>query len=75
MKVTLHNTDKIVTINGGLQARVWEGVTGGGVPCFAIIPRIACPIAANAAEFERELLEQPPARAELSAPISTRLVI
>jgi hypothetical protein len=74
MKVTLHSTDKIVTVNGH-QARIWEGTTEGGTPCFAIIPRIACPIAANAAEFERELIETPPVRAELTAAISTRLIL
>lgn len=74
MKVILQNTDKIVTINGH-QARVWEGTTEGGTPCFALIPRIACPIDADSSEFERELLDAPPVRAELTAAIPTRLIL
>lgn len=74
MKVTLQSTDKIVTVNGQ-PARIWEGTTERGTPCFAIIPRIACPINANAAEFEQELIETPPMRADLTAAISTRLVL
>jgi hypothetical protein len=74
MKVTLQSTDKIVTING-IEARVWEGKTERGIACFALIPRIACPIAANAAEFERELLDRPPMRPELTGAIPTRLIL
>lgn len=38
MKVQLHSTEKIVTLNG-VPARVWEGVTDGGINCHAFITR------------------------------------
>lgn len=74
MKVTLQNTEKVVQINGR-DARVWEGQTEGGVPCFALVVRIGCPIDANASEFERELLATDPVRPDLTAAIPTRLVL
>lgn len=74
MNVTLHNTDKIVHVNG-VEARVWEGTTEGGVRCFALIPRIGCALDADASEFERELVAQPPATADFSAALPPRLVI
>ena len=67
MKVQLESTTKIVelVINGvTVPARLWEGETEGGVPCFALITRIAPAIktpeltAASVAEFERDLKEQ-----------------
>jgi hypothetical protein len=56
MKVQLHSTEKIVTING-IPARVWEGVTEGGVNCHAFITRIAVHENDDASEFEKELQE------------------
>ncbi len=78
MKVTLESTDKIVQLrmpDGAIvPARVWQGVTAGGVECHAFITRVAVRHGLNTTEFERDLQEHAPARAELAA-IPTRLVI
>ena len=42
MKVTLESTTKIVELNG-VQARIWEGTTEGGIRVHAFITRIAAP--------------------------------
>lgn len=56
MKVTLHNTSKVITVNGQ-AARIWEGHTEKGVPCFAYVVFIATPIGVDQSEFERDLTE------------------
>ena len=59
MKVLLESTAKVVnlTINGvEVPARVWQGQTVAGVPCFAFVTRIAAAEAEDRAEFERDLL-------------------
>ena len=61
MTVTLHSTDKIVTLEtpaGSVPARVWEGHTAKGIACHALITRIAVANGDDAAEFERDLKEQ-----------------
>lgn len=61
MIVTLESTTKIVrlVVDGReVPARVWEGTTSSGIPCHAYITRIAVAPDQDAAEFERELLEQ-----------------
>lgn len=74
MKVQLHSTEKIVTING-IPARVWEGVTEGGVNCHAFITRIAVHENDDASEFEKELQEHsPPSSAALDS-IPLRMII
>ena len=40
MIVWLHSTTKIVEVNG-VRARIWEGLTGSGIPVHAYITRIA----------------------------------
>lgn len=78
MKVTLENTDKLVTlIHDGqeMEARIWEGVTEKGVACHAYITRIACDFDADAREFELALLEQPRAATEGLGVIPSRLVL
>lgn len=63
MKITLESTTKIVELNG-VPARIWEGTTERGVPCFAMIMRIAPAVeipeltSAQVREFEADLLEQ-----------------
>lgn len=54
MKVTLHSTTKLVELNG-VPARVWEGVTAGGVPIHAFITRIAVDKDADSSELDAEL--------------------
>lgn len=54
MEITLHNTTKVVTLNG-VEARVWEGKTSKGIAVYAYIPRIAVLISEDRTEFEKEL--------------------
>ena len=61
MKVVLESTTKIVRLvveGREVPARIWEGTTSSGIPCHAYITRIAVAPDQDAAEFERELLEQ-----------------
>lgn len=44
MEIQLHNTSKIVHING-VPARIWEGHTAKGVRILAFITRVAVPMA------------------------------
>lgn len=64
MRITIESTDQVVTIetrNGGrIEARVWQGVTDGGVACQVLVPRIAVHRDADNSAFERELREHPP---------------
>jgi hypothetical protein len=81
VKITLESTTKVVDLeirNTGcmMPARVWEGTTEDGVPCFAFIVRIspAIPLPeltpAQCAEFERDLKEQrAPSAAVASFPL------
>lgn len=67
MKVTLESTQAVVQVQlrhdgPSMPARVWEGTTEDGTPCFAFIVRIAPAIpeplpAAIAEEFGRQLQE------------------
>lgn len=61
MKITLESTSTVVRVNG-TEARVWEGMTEGGVPVVAFIVRTAVDEDHDSAEFERELIEKPPMR-------------
>ena len=64
MRITMESTEQMVSIetrNGGrMQARVWKGVTEGGVECQVLVPRVAVHKAADNSAFERELTEKPP---------------
>ena len=73
MKVTLHSTSKIVTLNG-LPARIWEGTTEGGIPCHAYVTRIAVAEDADATEFEKELQEHTAPSPEIEA-IPLRMIL
>lgn len=79
MKITLTNTEKIVTLklpSGEVPARIWEGRTERGVPVHAFITRVAVAKDQDAGEFERELQECPPARpSEDMEAIPLRLII
>ena len=58
MKISLESTTKIVELvaNGGtVPARIWEGVTDGGIAVHAFITRIAALETDNLTDFEREL--------------------
>lgn len=54
MKLILENTTKTVTMDGVL-CRIWEGVTGNGIPCQAYIPRVSVLNFEDATEFDRDL--------------------
>jgi hypothetical protein len=78
MRVTLHSTDKVVTIrvNGtDVPARIWEGETESGIRCHAFITRIAVHKELDASQFDRELKETQPLSRELSGVYDTRMVL
>jgi len=56
MKITMESTDKI-TMLAGVPARVWAGVTEGGVPCHVFVHQLAVYEDEKQAEFDRELAE------------------
>lgn len=64
MEIQLHNTTKIVFLNG-IPARVWKGVTASGIPVFAFITRIGVDKNKDLSEFDAELSEESPPSAEL----------
>lgn len=79
MKITIESTSKIVTLRHGrtgedLQARVWEGVSEGGVYVQCFIPRIAAKDGQDLTQFERELSEQKKPSVEAEA-IPLRFII
>ena len=59
MKISLESTTRLVDING-VPARIWEGMTDGGVRCYAAITRIAAHNDDDNSEFERDLREHAP---------------
>lgn len=74
MTLTLHNTTKLITLNG-LPCRVWEGKTAAGVEVFAYITRVQVRRDADLTEFERELTEQRPPSVEADAVIPLRMIL
>lgn len=60
MEIQLKSTTLITTVNG-IRGRIWEGTTARGARIHAIIPVIAVDADQDHGEFERELLEVPPA--------------
>ena len=74
MNIQLHSTTKIVHLNG-VPARIWEGITEGGIKCHAYITRIAChKDEPNIDEFERDLKEDAPPSVEMEA-IPLRMIL
>ncbi len=59
MRITLESTTELTT-KLGIQCRVWQGTTEGGIPIFTFIPRIAVQKDADCSQFEEELIEVPP---------------
>lgn len=62
MRLVMSSTEEIVEVAPGVQARVWRGVTGRGVKCFAFVAALAVSDLDDCAEFERELKEREPFR-------------
>lgn len=80
MKITIENTDQFVTVEtrDGSKvdaARVWRGVTEGGVECQVLVTRIAVHRAADNSAFERELREHPPKHMDGPRAFDLRLFI
>jgi hypothetical protein len=84
MKITVESTSKFVELRIGQEmvpARVWEGKTELGVPCFAFVTHIAPAILADrltpeeAAEFTRDLEETRPPSPDLDRAIPLRLIL
>ena len=78
MKITLENTDRMVTINGNTPARVWEGETSTGIKVIALISRVAIPgeICEEVVEqFNRELSQEKEPSNEAIRVFPLRLVI
>jgi len=62
VKITMEATDQITHING-VEARVWNGVTGEGVECKCFVQLIAVRHDADSDQFDRTLRQKlPPAR-------------
>lgn len=57
MKITIESTERVVEVNG-VPARVWEGVSEGGVEVFCLVTRIAVKKDADCSQFDHELAEQ-----------------
>lgn len=65
MKITIESTDKIVDLNNGVKARLWEGRTESGIPVQVLVTRIAVPQGHDTTAFETELqYHNPPQVAE-----------
>jgi hypothetical protein len=78
VKVILESTDKIidlVTPSGTVPARIWEGYTDSGIPCHALITRIAVHRDLDAFAFERELQDTRPVSKDVSGIYDLRMVL
>jgi hypothetical protein len=56
VKITIESTSKVVKLDG-IDCRVWEGETEGGVKIHAFIPRIGAADDQDLSQFEAELEE------------------
>ncbi len=56
MKIAIESTEVLTTYNGA-PARLWKGVTEGGVVVHVFVTGIAVPLDADQGAFERELRE------------------
>lgn len=80
MKATITSTDRIVDINaighpGKTKARVWEGLTEGGVQFTAYIPIVQVHKSDDNSQFERELSEHKPPEDWTRRAIDMRMII
>jgi len=74
MKLTIHSTTKVVTLNG-VGARIWEGESASGIKVHCYIIRVAIDEEeTRLEEFERELQEQESPSAEIEA-IPLRMIL
>lgn len=73
MKIQMHSTTKIVELNG-VPARIWKGVTEGGVECHVYVTRVSVDKENDVSEFEKELQEHSAPTPEIEA-IPLRMII
>jgi hypothetical protein len=59
VEIQIKATQHITKING-VECRLWEGVTAGGIPCKVFVHRIAVHNNDDSSQFERDLREQSP---------------
>ena len=74
MKITLESTSQVVLI-AGVPARIWEGHTESGIAVHCAITRIAIHDAADASQFEAELIETKPPSAAAQECFPMRMFI
>lgn len=79
MKATITSTDKVLEISDQAgrraSARVWEGITEGGVEFVAYITLVQVRTTARSAEFDRDLVRSGPPSAETVRYIEARFII
>lgn len=78
MKATVTSTDQIVDVSaighpGKTKARVWEGVTTGGIRFTAYIPIVQVHKSDDSSQFERELSEHKPPEGWTKRAIDARM--
>jgi len=73
MKITMEATDRFTRVDN-LECRVWKGKTDGGVECTVYVVRIQVPVD-QTAQFDRELIEQPPRSIVYDPSIPLRLIL
>lgn len=61
MEIQITSTDRIVAVDG-VECRLWEGITAGGVCCVVMVHRIAVAQGDDCVLFERELQSIPKPR-------------
>lgn len=79
MKATISSTDQIVDVkavgySGLTRARVWEGITEGGVRFTAYIPIVQVHKDDDNSDFEHELSEHKPPEDWTKRAIHARMV-
>ena len=74
MKLTIENTDRFVTVDG-VPARVWQGVSEGGVEVICLVTRVAVARVDDCRQFECELAEQRPASEQAVRAFPLRIVL
>lgn len=79
MKATIESTDQVVKMKDSqgnpYLARVWEGVSEGGVGFTAFIPTVQVARDADNTVFERELSENKAPHADTQHAIDMRFVL
>jgi hypothetical protein len=80
VKITIESTDEFVEIaaedaTSGVPARIWQGVTEGGVKVQILVTRIAVSLDDDQSQFEKELRETPVPRADLPRVFPLRMIL